>query len=294
VRFRPGNASTDTAWLGWLEETRRNDRLAVRRDEKTLDSLDGTVVAIGRETIQFDMGGNVIDAPIAKLEGVLLSATETESRSTGIRVNDTSGSQYVAESVELSEDADELMITLLDSIPHSIPLDQLLSIQYAGGVLRLSDAEIASSGFGLNEATNQNPELAKSMQAWFSPKSLSDQSIADVFAMSSPGETSFRIPTGYEKFVAAVRRKPEVHLMMPINVQVLVDGKEQWSAILKDRETLGLELPLNDSRLLTLKISATTSDQLDDGGPPSTSPASSGTSTSLGGSIEWFGGRLLK
>lgn len=287
IRYRPGNPSTDAVWLGWTEEARRGDRLAVRRDGRTLDSLDGTVVGIQRETIQFEMGGNTIDAPIAKLEGVLFSATQAETGAAGIRVSDTSGSQYVAESIELSAASTELQVTLTGSVKHSIPVGQLLSIQYAGGILRLSDAEIASSRIAMQETGQPNSLLRESIQAWFSPKAAEPKGddSGGIIAMSSPGEISFRIPPGYEQFIAAVRRQSDVNVFLPVSVEVLVDGKKQWSGTIENRESLGLELPIKDARLLTLRVMESSADKSNEDNP---------VTGSLGGSVEWFSGRFLK
>lgn len=287
IRYRPGNPSTDAVWLGWTEEVRRGDRLAVRRDGRTLDSIDGTVVGIQRDTIQFEMGGNTIDAPIAKLEGVLFSANRNEAAAAGIRVNDTSGSQYVAESIELAEDSKMLQISLSDSVEHSIPVDQLISIQYAGGILQLSDAEVASSGLLTKETRSPNSTLQESMQAWFSPKAsgTNQDDSAGIIAMSSPSEISFRIPPGYEQFIVAVRRQSDVNVFFPVNVEVLLDGQKQWYGTVESRESVGLELPVNGARMLTLRVSETSTDQSDKNHP---------ITSSLGGSVEWFSGRLLK
>lgn len=287
IRYRPGNPSTDVVWIGWTEEARRGDRLAVRRDGRTLDSLDGTVVGIQRDTIQFEMGSNTIDAPIAKLEGVLFSTTKAEPGAAGIRVNDTSGSQYIAQSIELAAASKELQITLTDSVRHSIPVDQLISIQYAGGILRLSDAEIAASRLVTDATGRPGSVLQESMQVWFSPKAIksNEDDSAGVISMQSPGEISFRIPPGYRQFIAAVRRLGDVNAFLPTSVEVLIDGQKQWTGTIENRESLGLELPISGARLLTLKVFESLSDQTGDVTP---------VSGTLGGSIEWFSGRLLK
>lgn len=302
IRFRPGNAATDATWLGWSEDARRGDRLAVRRDEKTLDSLDGTVGGIGTQTVQFEIGGNAIEAPIAKLEGVLFSSSNPATASgTAIRVNDTSGSQYLARSVMMQANSDVLKIELSGDVWHTIPVDQLLSIGFAGGVLQLANVEVASSGFG-NSVTR--PRAANSravngrasdwLEAWFLPQtSVKDRSGEDLIVMQSPGEIRFRIPEGYQRFEGAVRRHPEVELFVPLRVEVLADDAIVWSASLDSRDSLGLELPLGDARILTLrsKVMAPTGDSVD---AHNNDVSVDVFSSTLGGQIQWFGGRLFK
>ncbi|WP_146582111.1 glycosyl hydrolase family 98 [Neorhodopirellula pilleata] len=295
IRYRTGNPATDTTWLGWNEDARRGDRLAVRRDEKTLDSIDGTVVGIGPQTVQFEMAGNTIAAPIAKLEGILFSSTNpnAESPADPIRVVDTSGSQYLAASVRLAPESEHLDIQLPGQIGHSIPLDQVMSIGFAGGVLRLVEAEVASSRFLAGQNSDAFPAW---MQNWFEPRAGEEGSDdSDVVLMRSPSEIRFRIPEGYEKLKVAVRRHPEVDWFLPVGVEVLTDEEVVWSATLEDRESLGLELELGDARTVTLRTSSigrerdsTTS------ADPTKDRSNSLLPHQLGGQIQWFGGRLLK
>lgn len=299
IRYRTGNPATDPTWLGWREDARRGDRLAVRRDEKTLDSIDGTVVGVGTQTIQFEMGGNTIEAPIAKLEGVLFSAANSNTGPTSdpIRVVDTSGSQYLAVSVRLAPASDTLEIRLPGEIQHSIPLDQVMSIGFAGGVLRLVDTEVASSEFNSGSNAARFPAW---MENWFEPRASGEGSDEEeVILMRSPSEIRFRIPDGYQKLKAAVRRHPEVDLFLPVRVEVLTDEKVVWAATLDDRDALGLELELGDARTLTLRTSTSnqaTEPTADANLSPEQEPEQEpgGMPTYFGGQIQWFGGRLLK
>ncbi|MFG0286819.1 MAG: glycosyl hydrolase family 98 [Rhodopirellula sp. JB044] len=306
VRFRMGTPATNPTWLGWVEEQRRADRLAVRRNEKSLDSIDGTVTGITRTAVQFQMRGNEIEAPIAKLEGVLLSTQNAESPSAPIQVTDTSGSVWNAESVRLSNGGSHLQVQLAGSIQHDVPLNQIETLQFAGGILPLSEAEIASSSFGNASSQRGREQISVDMQNWFSPDTSDG-----VIHINAPGQIVFRIPDGYEKLVVAARRADAVNQFMGARLEVLLDDQLQWSGVLQDRKSLGLELPLGEARLLCLKASPlpssdTSGEDLSNNDDPTT-PLRSGSSINsspsvsehdlsgtLGGTIEWFSGRLLK
>ncbi len=291
VRFRTGNTSTDPTWLGWVEEARRADRLAVRRNEKSLDSIDGTVIGISRESVRFEMRGNEINAPVAKLEGVLLSTQNKKTPSTPIQVTDTSGSVWAAESIRFASGENNIEIQLPGSIRHDIPLNQVLMLQYAGGILSLSEAEIASASFGTQSSGSTQSALSSDMEQWFSPETEEG-----TIRVNAPGQITFRVPDGYQKLIIAARRGKEVNQFMAVRLEVLLDGSVQWTGVLQDRQSLGLELPLANARQLSLK--ATPLPKPDD--PKSTTNTTS-TNTSigdisgtLGGTVEWFSGRLLK
>lgn len=279
VRFRAGNAGTDPTWLGWLEETRRADRLVVRRNDKALDSIDGTVLSIGRESVKFEMRDNAIDAPLAKLEGILFSKSVPEPAASGIRVIDTAGSQWTAESLRMRAGELAIRITLAGGTEHEIPLDQVQKIMFAGGILALSDLEVASATFadGSKSATG----LAKpaGLKEWFAPHSDDG-----VIRVDAPGTITLRIPDGYQKLIVASRRSRDVSQFTALQLEVLVDGEVRWTSTLQDRESLGLELPISGARQLTLRASRMS--QTNESSPP--------PGAAMGGRVEWFSGRLLK
>ncbi|MCM2370557.1 glycosyl hydrolase family 98 [Aporhodopirellula aestuarii] len=286
IRFRMGNPATDPTWLGWIEESRRGDRLVVRRNEKALDSIDGTVLGISRKSVRFSMRGNEIEAPLEKLEGVMLSNQGESVSPAAIQLTDASGSVWACESLSLTRGESDLRVTLAGSIEHQIPVSQIREIRFAGGILPLAEAEIATSGYGTETTTSNASAVAIEMKKWFSPATEGGS-----IQMHVPGEITFRIPDGYQKLVVAARRDTDVNQFMAVRLQVLLDDRVQWSGVLQDRESLGLELPLGDAGRLSLKAAP-----LPKGDDPKTSttetlPDLSGT---LGGTVEWFSGRLLK
>lgn len=273
VRFRAGNSATDPAWLGWLEETRRGDRLVVRRSEKSLDSIEGTALGIDRDSVEFEMRGNRINAPLSKLEGILLSNQTEQAEPPAIRLLDTSGSQWAVESIRMPADAQQVRAQLAGSIEHEIPVEQIREIRFAGGVLSLADAEIAVRSFGSESTKKNRSPLAAELDNWFSPETADG-----VVRIHAPGEIAFRIPEGYESFIVAARRHRAVARFTAVTLEVLLDDEVQWKGVLKDRESLGLELPLAGASQLTLRAR-----------PQSESPTAA-----LGGTVDWFSGRLLK
>ncbi|TWT67432.1 glycosyl hydrolase family 98 [Allorhodopirellula solitaria] len=279
VRFRPGSAATDPTWLGWLEEPRRADRLVVRRNDKALDSIDGTVLGIGSDAVDFEMRGNAISAPLAKLEGILLSGADALPASSAIRITDTSGSAWLAESIEFPAGSDSVEAVLMGGSKHAIPIDQVLSIQFSGGILALSDVEVATASYGAQGNPATRTPHSDRMDNWFAPQSKDGN-----LHTNAPGEITLRIPDGYQKLIVAARRSRDVSQFTALQLDVIVDGESRWTATLQDRESLGLELPISGARQITLRASPMS--------PPTES--SSPVSAALGGRVEWFSGRLLK
>ncbi len=279
VRFRTGNPATDPTWLGWLEEVRRADRLVVRRNDKALDSVDGTVVGIGRDSVKFEMRGNPVDAPLAKLEGILFSNSTQEPAAPGIRLIDTAGSEWMAETISMPAGSAEVKVGLAGGIEHEIPIAQVRQIRFAGGILALSEAEVAATTFGDESNGGAGAANAAGLDAWFAP-----QSVEGVIGINAPGKITLRIPDGYQKLIVAARRSRDVSQFTALQLDVLLDGEVRWTATLQNRESLGLELPLSGARQLTLRASPMSE----------TKDSASSVNAALGGSVEWFSGRLLK
>ncbi len=279
VRFRAGTPATDPTWLGWLEESRRADRLVVRRNDRALDSVEGTVVEIDRDAVTFEMRGNAIDAPMAKLEGILFSNLSQEATDASVRLTDTSGSEWIAESIRMSAGESEVVVVIAGGIEHKIPIDQVRQIKFAGGILSLTEAEVATASFGGQSNLASKAANSAELNEWFGPQT--DNGLIRVHA---PGEITLRIPDGYQKLIVAARRSREVSEFTALRLSVLLDGDVKWTATLRNRESLGLELPISEARQLTLRASRMSG----------TSDASVQDGAALGGGVEWFSGRLLK
>lgn len=277
VRFRAPSSATDADWLALVEEPQRRDRLVIRREGNALDPIEGTVLEINRDSVSFDLSGNIVDAPLKKLEGVIFSTTTDRETEKPIRVRDQRGSNWMADQVNWNASDGSLRLDLGNDITHSIPLKELLEIQFSGGILYLSDAEVAEQ---------RQPESLKALlgedfaSTWFATET-DTKNLTTVLS----SDHVIRIPEGYQKLVAAVRVASEVDQFAPLTVSVLLDNRVAWTLEIQDRKPHGLILPIEDARRLTLRSAHP---------GPDTSKTSPTISNALGHRIEWLGARLLK
>lgn len=277
VRFRAPSAATDTDWLALVEEPQRRDRLVIRREGDVLDPIEGTILEINRDSVSFDLSGNIVDAPLKKLEGVIFSTTSDRETEKPIRVRDQRGSNWMADQVNWNATDRSIQLDLGNDITHSIPVKELLEIQFSGGILYLSDAEIAEQRQSDSLKALLGDDLAST---WFATET-DTKNLTTVLS----SDHVIRIPEGYQKLVAAVRVASEVDQFAPLTVSVLLDDRVAWTLEIKDRKPHGLILPIEDARRLTLR---------------STQPGSDASETlptinyALGHRIEWLGARLLK
>lgn len=269
IRFRGGTPTTDPVWLGLIAEGPRVDRLIARRGESSLEPIDGAVEGISRDAVSFLLSGNTIKAPLTKLEGVVFGGVATADEA-AIRVEDVYGSNWVARSIEMSAAASgktpELRLDLAEGVTHRLPIDQVLSIQFRGGILALADAEIAKQ-----QLKSIVPGFDGSKwNAWLGPRMD-----AGAVTMTADSSITFRLPDGYQRLVGSVRRNADVSQFGQTDVALWVDDEPVWQARLGGRETLGFELPIRGGRRFTVEVS---------GGDDST----------VGDLVDWVDVRLLK
>ncbi|WDQ18650.1 hypothetical protein [Rhodopirellula sp. P2] len=277
VRFRAPSATTDVNWLALVEEPQRRDRLVIRRDGDALDAIEGTILEIKRDSVSFDLSGNVVDAPLNKLEGVIFSTTSDRESEKPLRVRDQWGSLWMAEQANWNPTERSLQLDLGEGITHSIPVEQLLDIRLSGGILYLSDAEVAQQ----SQLESLNALVGEDLAStWFATETHS-KNLTTVLS----SDHVVRIPEGYQKLVAAVRVASDVDQFAPLKVSVLMDDRTVWSLDIQDRKPHGLILPLEDARRLTLRITQPDADS-------TTSPQT--IADALGHRVEWLGARLLK
>lgn len=276
VRFRAASPGTDPTWMGLIEEPQRRDRLVIRREGDSLDAIEGTILGITRESVSFDLGGNVVEAPLSKLEGVIFSNTPGDRPQKSIRVNDQWGSEWLADSVAWDSKTNALTFSLESNLSHSIPMSQVMSLQFSGGILYLSEAEVARSSASVAVNRLVGDDLAST---WFGAEPM-EKNVVTQFQ----SEHVVRIPEGYQQLVAAVRIADEVDEFTPVVVSVLLDDQVVWTKELTDREPIGFALPMENHRQVTLRTTL----------PETETNSDSDLGNSLGHRVEWLGARLLK
>lgn len=240
IRFRAASPATDPLWLGLLEKKARGDLLAIRRAGNQLDPATGFVESIGKGKVQFNMGGDSIGAPLEKLEGVVFGSAQANNAKAVIRILDQWGSQWVLSDLPPSGKSDPLTLVLAGNVTHKLPIDQIESIYWSGGLTLLATQKPAKSNHETYVKTDLRPELNKT---WFGPRTEQD----DVL-MYGDSSVEYRVEEGFRKLVGSVRRDGSVAKAGEVTVSLFLDDKEVWKETLSDADPRGFELPVEKSR----------------------------------------------
>ncbi|MGB7344103.1 MAG: hypothetical protein WBD20_07810 [Pirellulaceae bacterium] len=252
IRFRAASPTTDAQWLGLLEQEARGDLLAIRRANDQLDPAPGLVEAIAGSVVKFNMDGDSVDAPMERLEGIVLSNKVNPSKS-AVQVVDQYGSRFAAMSILPSAANEPLRLKLSDSVTHSLPMEHLQSVFFSGGIELLATQNPASVDFDSYVETKLKSEL---QSAWFAPKADGDDLL-----MSGGGVIEFRVGEGFVTLAGSVRRDQSVDKAGDVFIEIFLDDKSVWNETIADAKPRGFELPIGTAR--RIKFVASTGDDGD-------------------------------
>ena len=247
IRFRAASVTTDPHWLGILEREQRGDTLVIRRAGERLDPQQGLVTGVKTDAVQFDLDGTVINAPVDRLEGVVFGGTSINEANANIQVTDIYGSTWAVMGLEPSQGDQPLKMRLSNSLQHELPVDQIESIRWSGGIRMLADEKPAAASYQPYLATSVETKL---QDAFFGPVVEGDADLS----MHGGSSIEFRIEPGYLTLAGAVCRDDEVSKASSVTVRITLDGKKVWEQTLTDAELRGFELPLEGARRLAIEV----------------------------------------
>lgn len=247
IRFRSANTASDAQWLGIVGQESRGDTLVIRRGDDRLDPQDGIIEAIADGKVVFDIDGDKVNAPIEKLEGIVFGGNQPESENAEILVTDVFGSQWSLAAIRASEADQPLDMQINDTLSHSLPLEQIESIRWSGGLVLLATVQPATSSVVPYIQTKLDPKL---IEKFFTPKTIGS---ADLIA-SGGTIIEYRIESGYRTLAGTVQRLASVRNGSKLLVQIDLDGKTVWEQELVDSEPRGFELPVGDARRVSIKV----------------------------------------
>ncbi len=247
IRFRAANAATDASWLGIVGREGRGDTLVIRRGEDRLDPQSGIIEGIADAKVAFDLEGDKIKAPIDKLEGLVFGGTDPISDSALIRLTDIYGSQWSAAAIQPSEADQPILLRLSDSITHAIPLEQIDSIRWSGGLVLLSGQQPAITTTTPYFQINLDQKL---FDQFFSALAIQSTDLL----VHGASRIEYRIEPGYQTLAGTVHRIESARYGSRLSVQIALDGTTVWQQELVGAEPRGFELPLGDARRLTIIV----------------------------------------
>jgi len=236
--------------------------------EQALDQLEGTILEVTDNSVQFEIDGDKIPARREKLEGlVYYHKNKRELSSAVCRLVDAAGSVWQLRELSLTED--RLRGTTSGNVNVDWPLTGVARLDYSvGNVAFLSDLE-ADSGIVQIPVSVQPAAMTYKLSRIFHVHAgpplgadsfrIGGQQFENGLSLHSPTKLVYRVPQGFKKFFATVGVDDTVVAPGRFRLMILGDGKElarhDFSAD-ERRKPVSLSLDVSGVRRLTIQVEA--------------------------------------
>ena len=250
VRFRPQDPTLAGQWREILESQATGDMVVIRKTsmrpvsdgdesstvtEVALDQLEGTVLGVGPESVQFEFEGEKIDVRREKLEGlVYYHPARREFSAPACKLVDVGGSAWAIKSLELAEG--HLRGSTIGGTAIDFALTAVAKIDYSvGNVFFLTDLEPDTGGsdpavslqpaamafkFGRVFGVRSRPPLGATRFQ------IDGQTFENGLSLHSPATLVYRVPEGVRWLRTVAGVDDSVIVPGHFDLVVLGDGKE--------------------------------------------------------------------
>jgi hypothetical protein len=231
--------------------------------ETALDQLEGTVLGIKGDKLNFDYAGDKVDVGLEKVEGVFFfSAVKRELPPPTCKLVEAGGSQWSLKSVELRENGVAGVTT--SNVSLVVPLDQIAKIDYsAGNVLFLGDAEPDKVDLSVGlQPDRMQAKFDRLYQSWQNRRfgasglTLGGIKYEKGLGLSSRTQVSYRVPEGFNHFRALAGIDDAVEQAGGVTVTILGDNKQLFTQQFdgEHRGPIEIDLSIKGVRRLTIAV----------------------------------------
>lgn len=277
VRLKPQDADLARQWRAIGSGMPQGDVIVIRRTtqrtvegddsepqtltETSLDQLEGTVLGITPESIQFNFDGDVIPVKREKVEGVyFFAAVKRDLPPATCQLVEAGGSLWALKSIELRENGVAGVTT--SNVSVVVPLDQVASIDFsAGNVVFLGDVEPdtqeVSSGLqlpGIQEKIERMSQPGQNRRFGAASLTLGGIKYDKGLGLANRTQVSYRVPEGFSYFRATVGVDDSVEQVSGMTLTILGDNKPLYTQEF-GRDARGpVEIELNVANVRRLTI----------------------------------------
>ena len=247
IRFRKSATETDAQWLGLCNVENNRDTLVIRRPGNRLDAQQGIILSVNDTTVEFDLDGTKINAPINQLEGVIFGGKPNIDETPSVRITDVYGSIWSLSQIEAGDGSQPFKVQLDESLQHTLPIEQIARIDWSSGIRMLAEERPTASEFKTYLPTKVDPTLLKS---FFGPQREGKTDLL----LNGGSTLEYRLDPKFKKVAGGVVRGHTSGVTGKLTVNVKLDGEVVWSEELSDTEPRGFEIETNGARRILLEV----------------------------------------
>ncbi len=246
------NEAQWTQWQAISQSRTAADLLVLIRSAEALEKLEGVISKISAESVSFDFGGQIIEAPLAKLAGIRFfssptagvnSASDARGEDENMRakliaiVVDRGGNRWLASSIGRARGSSNIELQLQCGVPVTIPLERMREIDFSSGSMQfLAELEpLARESTGRFEL---GVEIAGATSLFGAR--VSDQrrpgamSLGPSLEFLGSGAVEYRIPAGFKRLAGAVELRPSGSRFTPCRVTIKLENQVLWQERLSE------------------------------------------------------------
>jgi hypothetical protein len=203
--------------------------------EQSLDQLDGTIFDVTDTHVQFDSGGDKIDVPRAKLDGIIYyQPVKREFSAPLCRLIDSGGSAWSLRDVSLA--GTKLTGSTVGGVAIDLPVTAIAKVDFSiGNIAMLTELE-PDSGNGELTVPFQPPAMSYKFGRLFQVRTgpplgadmfrIGGQTFASGLSLHSPVTLVYRVPAGFRRLRALAGVDDSVVAPGRFDLVVLGDGKQ--------------------------------------------------------------------
>jgi hypothetical protein len=247
-----------------------DDRLIVRRNENTIDSIEGTVRRVTPDTIEFKLDGEIVKVKRPKVFGfVLFRPTDRKPDEVVALVDESSKARWAAARLQLEKDG--LRIVTAGGVEVTRPWSSIARLDYsAGKLLFLSDLEpetvewtplVSSTAVPADLASYFRPRRDRSIQGGALQLAKSEngrrrvQAFEKGVSMVSRTRIVYRLPSEFRSFTAVAGIDARMKGAGGVRLEILADDKKLLDKTIRGRdEPLAINLDVRGAGRLTIVV----------------------------------------
>ena len=259
--MRSSSDAIKREWLNAAKEKRTSDEMVIARIGNTIDRASGMIIGMTPEVVEFSFDGQILQAPRVKLFGLLWYRSQERRAEPAIQVRMKDGSRWEVSTLSLSEPANDsnkrLNLTTPCGVQTTADWDTIQEINFsAANVVWLASQP------ALSKKTFQRAFMKETIAGrdemlgprFFSADGSQEAKSQDLNFVG-PGEVSFRIPVGFKRFVAKIRRSDKTRFASAVQCQVWVGDDLAWStALAHDQLETTLDVPVVPEKRLRIVV----------------------------------------
>jgi hypothetical protein len=227
IRLQALSAAQQPQWEAILDSRIAGDTLALIRSAESMDSAEGLIGGIGEETIQFDFGGQQIEAPRKRLAGLRFFNPPKEQAKSICELSDVWGSRWNISSVRYDVESGLMRLNLVGGSMISLPPSRVQTMDFSiGSVHYLADKVPLDRGrqsaLGLDIAV-EGIDSVFGAQPTQVPKTAGPS-----LKFVGGGWATFRVPAEYSRLMGTVYLAPSGNRFTACRVQVKMENEVLW------------------------------------------------------------------